>query len=242
MNLALPKNILVADRDEARCLHTALIIKRLEYNVFAAGNGDDLLRITNRIIPQLILLDIRMPFAGWESCLDMLRSDSLFRMIRVVTVADESDLKLLEESLKRGANAYLVRPLHPVSLYSTVQTLTETHPRQVPRLRVIFKAALIAGETRRMSFATTISEQGVFIRSVNPLRAGTILKLSLDLPGESPITLEGEVIYSRAYEKDAFLEPGMGIKFINMTGKLKDGLRRFIEDQLSVDIDRETLI
>lgn len=242
MKTALPKNILVADLDESRGLHTALVIKRLEYNVFAAANGDDLLRITNRIIPQLILLDIRMSLTGRENCLDMLRSDSLFKMIRVVAVADGNDRKLLEESLKRGANAYLVRHLDPVSLYSTVQTLTETRPRRVPRLRVIFKVLLHTGEERRIKFATMISEQGVFIRTVDPLHAGTATRLTLELPSESPLTLDGEVIYSRACDKDAFLEPGMGIKFVNLTDKLKKEIKNFIEDQLSVDIDRETLI
>lgn len=242
MNSALPKNIIVADRDEVRGVHTALVIKRLDYNVFVAGNGEDLLRITNRIIPQLILLDLRMPFAGGGSCLDMLRSDSLFRMIRVVSVADEGEERVLEESLKRGANAFLTRPLHPMPLYTTIQTLTEAYPRKVPRLRVIFKAILHAGETHQVKFATAVSEQGVFIRTVNPLHAGAVVKLTLELPSKGPLTLDGEVIYSRPYEKDAFLEPGMGIKFLNMNNTLKDGLKTFVEDQLSVDIDRETLI
>ncbi|MBI5587643.1 MAG: PilZ domain-containing protein [Deltaproteobacteria bacterium] len=242
MASALPKNILVADEDDARSLHAALLVKRLEYNVFVAANGEDLVRITNRIIPHLILLDIRMPFVGWESCLEMLRSDTLLRMIKVISVADEKDRRLLEDSLKKGANAYLARPLRACALYSTIQKLTETHPRLVPRLRVIFKVTLHAGETGRACYATMLSEQGLFIRSVNPLPDGTMLKLSLELPGSTPLALEGEVIFTRPLMKDGWIEPGMGVKFINMNDGLRDALKRFIEDQLSVDMERDSLI
>lgn len=242
MASAIPKNILVADEDDARSLHAALLVKRLEYNVFVAANGEDLVRITNRIIPHLILLDIRMPFAGWESCLEMLRSDTLLKMIKVISVGDEKDRRPLEDSLKKGANAYLARPLRACSLYGTIQKLTETHPRVVPRLRVIFKVTLHAGETVRACYATMLSEQGLFIRSVNPLPDGTMLRLSMELPASTPLELEGEVLFTRPLVKDGWIEPGMGVKFIDMNDGVKDGLKRFIEDQLSVDMERDSLI
>jgi len=242
MSSSLPKNILVADHDEVRCLHTALVIKRLEYNVFAAGNGGDLLRLTNRIIPQLILLDLRMPYSGPGNCLEMLRSDSLFKMIKVVAMGEEGDERFLEESLKKGANASLLHPLHPLTLYGAIQTLTEPHPRQAPRLRLIFRTLVRAGQTRQAKFATMVSEQGVFIRTVNPLHAGTPVVLTLDLPSKEPLEVAGEVVYSRCYEKGVFLEPGMGIKFLRLDFKMKEALKGFIEERLSVDVDRDTLI
>lgn len=201
------------------------------------------MRIANGIMPNLILLDLRLPLLEGKTCLEKIRSDNHLDMIKIVTVSDRADLSFLEESIGKGANGYIIRPLAPTELYRTIQKTTGGDVRQFPRLRVIFKATIFKDGTGRTTFATMLSEQGAFIRSINPFPEGTKLKLSLDLPAAKPLHMDGEVIYTVKYNpKDVFYEPGMGIKFLNLSNDLRLGLRKFIEGQLGGDLDPELMV
>ncbi|MBI2412010.1 MAG: PilZ domain-containing protein [Deltaproteobacteria bacterium] len=236
------KNILVADPDQRRSLRAAIILKRLEYNVFVASESAELLRIADYAMPNLILLDLRMPFVGNRTCLEAIRSERGLDPVKVITTADIADEPLLKESLKKGANDFLIRPFGPTGLYRKIQTLTETQPREAPRLRVIFRATVTAGHTARTAYATMISERGVFIRTMNPFEAGTHVLLSLDLPSAKPLVLDGEVIYQVSLNRERFSEPGMGVRFVNLPPEVRMGLKAFIESQLTGDLEPEMMI
>lgn len=239
---SLPKNILVADVDPVRNLHAAILLKRLEYNVFVASNTPDLFRVTSSIMPNLILLDVRMPFFEGRACLERLRANPMFNYIKIVTVSDAPDLEILKQSAENGANAYLTRPLCVTGLYSTIQRLTETRPRRIPRLRVIFKVTILAGKTGRTAFATMISEKGLFVRTMHPLEKDADVRLTLDLPSARPLVLDGTVIYQVKYDRDTFVEPGMAILFKGIKEETGLGLRKFIESHLTGDLEQEMVI
>ncbi|MBI1912969.1 MAG: response regulator [Deltaproteobacteria bacterium] len=204
--------------------------------------GLDILRIANGIMPNLILLDVNMPPIEGQNCLEKLRSTKMYSIIKIVMVGDRSEKANLEKSVKKGAEGYITRPISATELYRTVHNLVELHPRQIPRLRVIFKTTIFVGNTGRSSFATRISEQGAFIHSLNPLPVNTKIKLALDLPSEKPLTLDGEVIYVVKPGQEKYIEPGMGIRFLNLDREIQLGLRKFIEDQLTGEFDSEMLI
>jgi len=147
------------------------------------------------------------------------------------------DAKALEDSLKKGATAYIFKPLSPTPLYRLVQKVTEKKPRENVRARIIFKVAVLYQNQRRVSFASMLSEAGVFIRTVKPIPVGTKVSLSMDLPSEKPIELEGVVIYIVEFNKEKFIEPGMCIHFTNIDKNIQLGLRKFVEEQLTHDID-----
>lgn len=232
-----PKNILVADVDYKKALRLAAVVKRLEYNVFVATSAADITRLTSGLIPNLILLEIGMPQASSEA----LRTNKTLSMTKIITVAEKDKLTELEGSLKKGANGYLVRPIGATALYRTIHGQIEPHPRQAPRLKVIFKVNITSGNTARATFATAMSEQGIFVRTVKPLEVGTKVKLALDLPSARPIAVDGEVIYSIPEDTEKLAEPGMGIKFIDIAKDLQEGLRRFIDEQITGESGYEYL-
>jgi len=232
----------VADVDQVRNLHAAILLKRLEYNVFVASNSPDLFRIASSIMPNLILLDVRMPFFEGRMCLEKLRANPMFNYIKIVTVSEAPDLEILKQSTGQGANAYITRPLCVTELYSTIQRLTESRPRRIPRLRVIFKVTVLAGKNGRSAFATMISEKGVFVRTMNPFEKETEVKLTLDLPSSTPLALDGTVIYQVKYDRDKFVEPGMAILFKGLNEETRLGLKKFIESHLTGDLYQEMSI
>lgn len=65
---------------------------------------------------------------------------------------------------------------------------------------------------------TNISEMGIFVKTTDPLRIGTLLRLSFAPPGEEPFTLHGAVAWvNRVRESGDNPNPGMGIRFVDLT-------------------------
>ena len=242
MPRSLPKNILVVDNDRVGNLKLATLIKRFDYNVFVATNSADYVRMVNSILPHLVLLNLNMPGVEGKTCLEWLRSNKGLDMIHVVVMGEEKDGEELDKSLEKGANAKIIRPAGPSALFRTVEDLMATTSRKVPRLRVIFKVTVTHGKTMRQTYVTSISENGVFVRTMNPLPNGTKLKLSMALPGAKPLELEGEVIYGVQYSSEKFNEPGMAVLFADLPEEVRLGIRKFVDEQLMGDLDPDLLV
>lgn len=71
---------------------------------------------------------------------------------------------------------------------------------------------------------------GLFIKAENPLSPGHKFQLKLIMPGISnPLQIKCEVIWARKREKSLpDLQPGMGIKFIEMSDRSREVLKKYI--------------
>ncbi|MDP4096044.1 response regulator transcription factor [Paenibacillus sp. P96] len=76
-----------------------------------ASGGEQALRMTEELMPDLILMDIRMPD------LDGLEATGLIKMrfpyVKIVIITVSDDAAHLFEALKRGAQGYLLKNLSP---------------------------------------------------------------------------------------------------------------------------------
>lgn len=184
------------------------------------------------IIPHAVLLDLDMPPVAGQPIIEAMKANRSLAVMKIITVGDRARQKELDLSIKRGANAYVARPISPTELYRTIQKHIEPKPRNFLRIKVLFKSTVISGTTGRTSFATALSEQGIFIRTLKPFPVGTRVKVALELPSPEPIVLDAEVLYTVLPEPDRLTDPGMGLKFVDMSSDIQAGMRKFIEDQL----------
>lgn len=75
----------------------------------------------------------------------------------------------------------------------------------------------VATDTFLYASITNISEMGIFVRTTEPLRLNTKLRLSFAPPGAEPFKLEGVVAWvNNLRENGDNPNPGMGIKFIDL--------------------------
>ncbi len=239
-----PKNILVAFPDRERCLATAQLVKRLEYNSFIATTPDDMLLMANGVMPTLVLLDLRMPFIAGQSCIERLKKDTRFSMIKVVLVAERVDEPSVS-AFGRLADGVIYAPLNPTGLYMEIHRCIEPHPRECPRLRVVFRATVVHGAISHVCFATMLSEKGVYLRTAETLPTGTRVRLSLDLPSTRPLNFDAEVIYETkrpAGPASAAKGTGMGLKFVDLKDDIRAGIRRFVEAHLTGEFDSDMFL
>ncbi|MEJ2207739.1 MAG: response regulator [Anaerolineae bacterium] len=115
------KKILVAeDEPDIR----GLIIFSLQYagfEVVEAVNGEDAVQKATRELPDLILLDVRMPkMTGYEACAALKKQETT-RHIPVVFLSARGQEAEIKRGLELGAEEYILKPFAPDELYRRVE-------------------------------------------------------------------------------------------------------------------------
>lgn len=238
----IPRNILIADNDRARAYKLAVLVNRFGYNAHVASGGPDFIRLLNGLIPNVVILAQSMPLVEGKNPLAYIRSHSFLDIVKVVTMSGKADTARLKETLKQKANAYMIWPVGPTNLFKLLDKLIEKSARTVPRMRVMIRASVITPKQRRELFATSLSEKGVFIHTTTPNPKGARVKLVLDLPGKRPFKVWGEVLYAVKSGKAKMIEPGMAVGFVKLPAQVRKGLRAFIEDFISSELDEDLSI
>ena len=98
----------------------ALQERELDSDVFVARDGEQALDYLHRrgvhaardpVQPALILLDLKLPKILGSEVLAMVKRDPALRMVPVVVLTSSREDRDITESYRRGANAYVVKPV-----------------------------------------------------------------------------------------------------------------------------------
>ncbi|WP_257350675.1 response regulator [Pseudalkalibacillus decolorationis] len=80
-----------------------------------AKDGKEAIQLTDELMPDLILMDINMPEMDGLEATRIIKNKYPYVKIVMITVSDE--VTDLFESLKKGAQGYLLKNLHPSTWY-----------------------------------------------------------------------------------------------------------------------------
>lgn len=117
-------SILVIDNDPS----TAAVFKKLletkGYNVLTSNSSRESLDIVQRVMLDLIILDLLMPeMDGWQLCKAI---RELTRTPILIISAIESS-EIITKTLNLGADDYLVKPVSSYTLLAHVKNLVRRH-------------------------------------------------------------------------------------------------------------------
>ncbi len=117
------KKILVAD-DEPDILEIITYnLTREGYDIYTAKDGNDALEKAKQLHPDLIILDILMPYkSGIEVC-ELLRSNNLFENTLIILLTALNDDSSHIKGLEAGADDYITKPISPKVLVSRVNAI-----------------------------------------------------------------------------------------------------------------------
>ncbi|NUQ38954.1 MAG: response regulator transcription factor [Caldilineales bacterium] len=128
--------ILVVDDDPPSVKMTAFLLREEGYEVLAANNGRDALRLIDREQPDLVLLDVMMPgLDGFET----LREIRMRYALPVIFLSAKGETADRVAGLERGADDYLAKPFEPAELLARVKAVlrrTEAHALGEPADRI----------------------------------------------------------------------------------------------------------
>jgi DNA-binding response OmpR family regulator len=117
------RQILIVDDDPVvrHIAHTAL--KANGFQTTVASDGMSALAQTQRIRPDLIILDLGLPAGGGFLFLQRVKSIPALALIPVLIVSGQDRATNETRSLEAGAKAYLQKPVSPETLVAKVQEL-----------------------------------------------------------------------------------------------------------------------
>jgi two-component system alkaline phosphatase synthesis response regulator PhoP len=123
--------ILVAE-DEKDIRELVSITMRLAgYEVWTANDGQEALTLAREVLPDLILMDVRMPrMTGYQACLAMKEIEEL-KDIPVVFLSAKGQETEIQQGLAAGAVAYVLKPFAPTELTTRIEELlTESRTQE----------------------------------------------------------------------------------------------------------------
>lgn len=116
---------------------------------------------------------------------------------------------------------------------------TEDKPQKVPDKRrslrypiIILKVTEEENKEHLFGYAKNISRSGLFIQSVNPRETGERFTISFEVPKtEIRVRCHCEVVWMRKYHLKIPLEPGYGVRFLDLSPGVADAIDQWIQEQ-----------
>ena len=117
------RKILIADDEPDIVEIIQFNLQKEGYEVFAAYDGDEALEKANLLLPQLIILDIMMPYkTGIEVCRKLRQNEKFDDTLIVFLTAISDDISQVK-GLDIGADDYINKPVSPKVLASRINAL-----------------------------------------------------------------------------------------------------------------------
>ena len=232
------RRILVADDNEAVRIMLEDILSEAGYRVTTALDGRETLDLLQKDKFDLVVLDLLMPHKSGFEVLEWLKQKSTRPTVLVLTGIFRSP-KEIDRLRKLGAKGYIYKsaPVEEI-LFRVNRVLFPTmrDTRKYPRVPVNISVEYKLNSTWLQAYSSTLSGDGLFIRTVNPAEEGVpiIVKFTLPEAGRQ-VMAEGTVVWSNEYHvssrKTSF--PGMGVKFNEISDPDRRHIMNYIHDQLS---------
>ncbi len=141
--------ILIVDDNEMNRDICLFHLEELDVHLNFAEDGQQGIKLAEKTIPDLILLDIMMPIVDGFEMLRHLKSKSTLKDIPVLMLTAKSETDTVVEALELGANDYLKKPFEGEELIARAKTLLRAR-----KLELQVAADLKAGALMQERFLT----------------------------------------------------------------------------------------
>lgn len=124
------RRILIAD-DEPEVVNLVQMVLELDgYTVLSAINGEETLKKVATELPDLILLDVRMPKMSGLAVLEHLQEDPKLAALPVIMLSVVTTYPEVRMALQRGAVAYLPKPFELREMARLVGRILAMNPAE----------------------------------------------------------------------------------------------------------------
>ena len=115
--------ILIAeDEPDIREL-VAFTLRFAAHEVVATANGEEAVQQAGQMIPDIILMDVRMPrMTGYDAC-RIMKADPILKDIPVVFLSAKGQDSEIQTGMDVGAEDYLLKPFAPDQLTERVKAI-----------------------------------------------------------------------------------------------------------------------
>lgn len=118
--------ILIAeDERDIRELIQIVLTHMAQHEVVSATNGAEVVELAPQVLPDLIMMDVRMPrMTGYEACA-ALRQIEAVKGIPIVFLSAKGQESEIDAGLQVGADDYILKPFAPDELVRRVNEILQ---------------------------------------------------------------------------------------------------------------------
>ena len=119
-------NVLLAEDNDDHALLIQMALERatrIPVEVHRARNGDEAIVMVEDLVPDLILLDLKMPGRNGHEVLEAIKGDDEFRKIPVAVLTSTDRDDDVGQSYGLGGNHFITKPENPAELEQRFRSL-----------------------------------------------------------------------------------------------------------------------
>jgi CheY-like chemotaxis protein len=141
--------VLLADDDPELIALVEATLRNDGISCRTADNGLTALRLAREIMPDLILLDVRMPGINGFEVLETIRRDPSLQALPVIMLTGCDDPADIMRGSELHADQYIAKPVSPNVLLNRVKRLLATHSHNAPRWTRSLSGAAAGGKVMK---------------------------------------------------------------------------------------------
>ena len=117
------QTVLVVDDEPFICRSLSFVLRKGNYHVVEARNGEDALAAVREHKPDLVFMDVMMPkLNGFDVCA-AIKQDPELRSTRVILLTAKGQDSDREVGTRAGADAYMTKPFSPTKILERAREL-----------------------------------------------------------------------------------------------------------------------
>jgi len=225
--------ILIADDMETFLRLEKMLLERSGYEIIMAKTGGEAIKKIQMEKPSLVFLDMLMPDMNGDAVCRFVKTNKSLKNIPVIMVSTKSEPEYKDRCYQAGCDDYVTKPVTQRDLFEKIKKFVKVERREFSRAELKVTATATGKSFTSQNFTKDVSEGGIYVETDTMIPPGTDLTLEFTLPDAvRPVTAEGEVV--RAVTKEETKtgqQPGLGIKFTNVSPENAERIKNFVENQ-----------
>ena len=110
------RTILVVDDEPFICRSLTFVLRKDNYKVYEARNGEEALAAIKEHKPDLVFLDVMMPKINGFEVTERVRSDPELAGVKIILLTAKGQESDREVGKTAGANDYMTKPFSPTKI------------------------------------------------------------------------------------------------------------------------------
>jgi CheY-like chemotaxis protein len=117
------RTVLVVDDEPFICRSLTFVLRKADYNVVEARNGEEAIAAIKQHRPDLVFMDVMMPkVSGFEVCTQV-KQDPDLKQTRIVLLTAKGQASDRDLGIQAGADDYLTKPFSPTKILERAREL-----------------------------------------------------------------------------------------------------------------------
>lgn len=214
------KKILIVDDEPDILEFLSYNLIKEGYNVSTASNGAEAINTANKMIPDMIILDVMMPeIDGIETC-RQLRNLTTFKNTIIIFLSARSEDYTQIAGLDTGADDYIVKPVKLRILLSKINAFFRRTAESVSKQNIIQTGSLIIDKNK---YLVTLNHKEIYL----PKKEFELLYFLASKPGR---VIRREEIYNKIWGNEIVVgERTIDVHIRKLRDKLGDGIIKTIK-------------